>query len=481
MANPFLEGFAGMQDTLRKGRAYNAFRAAYGDVAGDPEGYRQLLAAEKQKAELPFAGPQAEAQLGETRARTGLYGAQQAGTEVETQGRQITNRYIAPKAEADIAETGARTGLLGAQQTGTEAETAIHQAELPYVGAKARSQIALQGAEAEHARQEAQNLIQTRNFNAGDRAALAGSYMVNEMLRQRQTGANADQLVQLFDQFAPQLAKLDQIDPQHLGMIRQAIQQDPDKTLPFLQNQLAGATGALDPATAHLLGQTFLQTGQMPALGQGKVGTFNRGLVLRNAGQQAAAAGQTGTDVVNNRQVVKSRQSFVTDLSRETPGSAGGLVRSAGAVLAHMDMLGRYIDALKAGGQGNIKIANAIRQEWQEQTGKPMPLAFNAQKEIVGDEITKFLIARGGTLEDRKAFKETLSRANSPAALKKVMETYYDDVTGQLAPIAQQADAVGARDQFDKTLMPRARELLTGHSSAPAQSNGGFTYLGKEP
>lgn len=441
-----IESAQALTDQRRKTMAYNALQKVYGDIAGDP-------AAALQMQTYGFNDQANPLKL--------------QGMDLENQGAKQTLDYnaLANPLKLEGLQLGNTSQDLTNQKTGFDV---AHQGEaFTNDQAQKKAQTAAEYAAAASSNASTAKTQQETAFSASDRAALAGSYMVGAMIDARKKGATPEQLTQLYDKYAPQIGKIDAVDPQHLAMVRQAIATDPDRALPFLQQQLSGAGSTLDPQTAALLGTTFLRTGMMPSLGQGKAGTANRILVAKTAAQQAASEGKTGDDVVDERQTYKSRQAYLTDLAKSSPTSAGGLTRSAGAVLAHMDTLDQYIGALQ---NGDVRAANSLNQEFKKQTGKAAPTNFDAQKIIVTDELTRYLIARGGTGGDRAEMKDQISKASSPTQLRNVINTWKDDMVGQLAAQRQQADAFKATDQFDKQLTPRARELLSSHGSG---SSGG--------
>lgn len=233
----------------------------------------------------------------------------------------------------------------------------------------------------------------------------------------------------------------------------------------------------------NMLADEGIKTGKLQTFGMG--GGKNTAAIA-NA---MAAKGTTGDQLAVGQQDYKSRQAYVTDLAKSSPTSAGGLSRSAGAVLAHIDTLDQMIDAM---GNKNVRLVNYLQQKYKQETGKPLPVTFDAQKVIVGDELTRYLIARGGTGKDRDEMKNSLSRANSPAQLKGVINTYKDDIGAQLYSQYAQAKGFNADKQFLGNLTPYAREILTGvedpnnhptagqmNSAQPkGQLPGGFTYLG---
>ena len=239
----------------------------------------------------------------------------------------------------------------------------------------------------------------------------------------------------------------------------------------------------LSPEALDMAAQIYKQTGQVPNLGWGAKGAAARGAVIN----KAAEGGTSGDQIVSNEQGNKAKQTYLNDLAKSSPTSAGGLARSAGAVLAHIDTIDQMVDAL---GNKNVRLANYLSQKYKQETGKALPTTFDAQKTIVGDELTRYLIARGGTLHDREQLQSALSKANSPAQLKGVIKIYKDDIGAQLYSQYSQAKGLGADKQFLGIMTPYAREILTGveepsNHPTPGQLGvtqpklpSGWTYLG---
>jgi len=280
-----------------------------------------------------------------------------------------------------------------------------------------------------------------------------------------------------FTAVAPAIAKALGRDPTDIIRLGQAFKTNPE-ALTLFEQQLgqiaAPLNGAvLTPEGMQTAAGIYSRTGVLPAVGQGKAATAVRTSIINNA----AAGGATGESVVQSKNDVAAQKTYLADLAKSGPGTAGGLVRSAGAVLSHIDVLDQYINALE---NGNVKAANSLSQTWKEQTGKPAPVQFDAQKTIVTDELTRYLIARGGGVHDRQAMQEQVSRANSPAQLRAVIQTWKSDMVGQLEAQRQHASSFGAEKQFEAAMTPRARELLSGHgAAAAAQYKEGAVYQDK--
>lgn len=402
----------------RKRDAYNALSKVYGPIAGNPEAALQL-------------------QAYDTGQQTQPYKVESARLGVEGQRLQNQSAEFNVEHQPEVFRT--EQGLKGAQTNALNATTGL-------TGEKTT---------------DARTL---RELNAG--VGMLGS--INEIYDNGGTPADA---VAAFDRMAPNIATFGGVTPDHIGQIRQVIAQGgpaAKQLLTALQQQLqARNLGglALSPAGMAVAANTYLNTGQIPALGQGKAAAAARASVINEAAKVAAQNGMKPEEVAQNFQFYKARGTYLNDLAKSGPGTAGGLVRSAGAVLAHMDILDSYIGAL---GNHNLRAANAAAQLFKQQTGKTAPTNFDAQKTIVTDELTRYLIARGGGVSDREEMKKQVDKASSPAQLRGVINTWKNDIVGQLDAQRQQALGFKAEGQFDRQLTPQVRQLLGQHNAAAA-------------
>lgn len=140
-------------------------------------------------------------------------------------------------------------------------------------------------------------------------------------------------------------------------------------------------------------------------------------------------------------------------------GKQGDLIRSADVSIQHLDTA----DAL-SGNLHNTQypVANSVINAWKTFKGSPDIKAFNTAKQIVSDEITKFIVGGGGALADRTTLQNELSAADNPVALKKVTDTLRTLMSGQLKGLQGQfvGANVGNIQDFQKKLQPRTLEAL---------------------
>lgn len=384
----------------------NALRDKYGDVAANPQAFSNLMSGLQTQALTP----------GEVQAQSDLSALRQAQTTRDVQS-------------------------------------------LPYDLAEKKAVIGNTQATAE----------KTDIYNTQMHTAMAASSALFGLKRAQVAIASGADPAQVFTSLGPQAAQAFGIPPEKMAQLGAAIKQHPElmQELTDRLQQLARPLmlGTLTPEAQSFLAARVAagDTSALSGLGYGKQGAFNRASVIN----QAAAGGATAQGTITGKNEIASQKAYLADLAKSSPTTAGGMARSAGAVLAHMDLMEQYIDAL---GNGDVKALNALTQRFKAETGSVPPAQFDAQKRIVSDELTRYLIARGGTKADREGMMADIARANSPQQLRGVIETWKTDIVGQLAAQRQQAQGFHAEKQFDAVLTPRARELLSQHSGGSSGS-----------
>lgn len=155
-------------------------------------------------------------------------------------------------------------------------------------------------------------------------------------------------------------------------------------------------------------------------------------------------------------------------------GDRGRLVTAANVGIQHLAVLEELMDALH---NGDVPRANAIRQRFAAETGVAAPTNMDAAKQIVGDEIVKFVAGGGrgaGAVFDREEIGKNLNRSGSPAQMKGLIGTYKHLMAGQLDGQRKQYEATGLEDiqPFDTYLMPETIQALSNLSPGAAGGNG---------
>lgn len=125
-------------------------------------------------------------------------------------------------------------------------------------------------------------------------------------------------------------------------------------------------------------------------------------------------------------------------------GKSGDTYRAIGTANKHLDMVGNLVDALD---NKNIQLFNQVGNEYSKQTGNPAPTNFDAAKNIVGQEVVKAIVANGGGVAEREEAGKLLDKAQSPAQLKGVINTYRTIMGAQKESLLQQRRAAGLSDK----------------------------------
>ena len=489
MADAAAEGataFGALSDAVRKNAAFNALAKIYGPGGGAVQEFQSKQAQETAQTGLTGAQTGAvQAATGKTAAET----AEIAPNAASTRGLQgaETQNFLASggKTAAETAQVAPNAASTRALQGATTAKTT---AETAQVAPTAAAEQARNRAAAGQLGASAASTQQTTNLTAGAQARVAGQQILGAVSDIYAKGGTADDALKYYDAQMPTVAKLNGLDPAHVASVRNAIAQGPEATKQA-SDLFSGATngggagfvipGAKGQPSTFVNSQTIdyeaqkLRDGKpIDVTGMGASAIGFKATVTQRAAQLAAAEGKTGDADVLNAQSFKARQAYVDDLAKSSPTSAGGLVRSAGALLEHASLMDQYIDASS---NGNMRVANALAQEWKKQTGSEIPTQLDQQKTILGDETARYLISRGGGVTDREALQAPLSKANSPAQLRIAMQTIRSDVQGQLGSQRQQAVGLNAADQFDKQLTPRARALMGAQGTSASAAAGGWS------
>ena len=163
---------------------------------------------------------------------------------------------------------------------------------------------------------------------------------------------------------------------------------------------------------------------------------------------------QIGAEMIQNKQDNATQGAALKNFATGTQGNRVTFLNTA---VAHGDTLAPLVDALD---NGDMTAINAAKNFYKKQMGKEAPLNFDAVKRIYGEEITKAIVANGGTGDERKEAGKMLDAANSPAQLKGVIDKYQELLGGQLEGLRTQYKSSTGRDDFDTKLHERTKEVL---------------------
>ncbi len=150
-------------------------------------------------------------------------------------------------------------------------------------------------------------------------------------------------------------------------------------------------------------------------------------------------------------------------------GPQGNTVRSISVVMDHLATIDELGMALK---NGNLQLANRLRQAIATQAGHMEPTNVDVATRIVGPELIKSLgIVAGGTGEERREAALNWSTKASPEQFLGASDTARKLLSGQLVNIRRQfRTATGQPEEiFDSMLSPMAKEGLRGRAAEENQ------------
>lgn len=211
-------------------------------------------------------------------------------------------------------------------------------------------------------------------------------------------------------------------------------------------------------------------------LGRSKDGAALIRAVDKRMPELATEVGMKPGDIVANKQEVATRVKALRDFST---GTQGQLVTSFNTAIDHLDTLKELGNALN---NGNLQLANKIKNTAAAWTGDADITNLDTAKQIVGAEVIKSIVARGGGQAEREEAANQISRISSPAQLAGYIDTTQKLMAGQLKSLEQQYSSTTKRKDFKDKLLPRAKAVLERLSDKPpaAQGKGGIKFLGFE-
>jgi len=195
-------------------------------------------------------------------------------------------------------------------------------------------------------------------------------------------------------------------------------------------------------------------------LGRSKDGVALIRAVDRRMPELAKEVGMSPDDVVANKQEVVTRQKVLKDFST---GTQGQLVNSFNTAIDHLDTLKELGNALN---NGNLQLANKIKNTAAAWTGDADITNLDTAKQIVGAEVIKSIVARGGGQAEREEAANRISRISSPAQLAGYIDTTQKLMAGQLKSLEQQYSTGTKRKDFKEKLLPRAKNVLESLSGS---------------
>jgi hypothetical protein len=241
------------------------------------------------------------------------------------------------------------------------------------------------------------------------------------------------------------------------------------------------ASGNWSPDSVEFAAQTYAQTGQMPPVGMGTKAMRVRDQILQRASEIArgvnvpAAPGAepqapvdmatAASNVTAAKQTKAAQAATVRDFSA---GPSSRRVTANNTAINHLDTMSKLATDL---GNSDIRVANAAATAFAKATGSPAPANFDAARQLVAAEVIKAVVANGGGVKEREEAANQFSRANSPAQLKGVVNTYKELLAGQLDTLGQQYESGTGRKDFESKLTPATKKVfdtVRGKTEAPA-------------
>lgn len=207
---------------------------------------------------------------------------------------------------------------------------------------------------------------------------------------------------------------------------------------------------------ALLTGDQSWRTG----LGRSKDGVKLIIAVDKRIPAMAKEVGMTAEEASNNKQMFAARLKAIKDFST---GTQGQMVTSFNTAIDHLDTLKELGNALK---NGNLQLANRIKNTAAEWTGDADITNLDTAKQIVGAEIIKAIVARGGGVQEREEAAQRISRISSPEQMAGYIETAQKLMAGQLKSLERQYEVNTNRKDFKDKLLPRAKSVLSSLGGA---------------
>jgi len=115
-------------------------------------------------------------------------------------------------------------------------------------------------------------------------------------------------------------------------------------------------------------------------------------------------------------------------------GKSGQSINAINTVLGHLQTLQEQGHALN---NGPIPALNAVQNYGLEQLGDARPVAFDATKKAVADELTRVWRQSGGAQSDIEEKLKSLSNSQSPAQLDAVIKDFGDLLSSKLDSLTQ--------------------------------------------
>jgi hypothetical protein len=149
----------------------------------------------------------------------------------------------------------------------------------------------------------------------------------------------------------------------------------------------------------------------------------------------------------------KQRQDTETKFNT---GQQGNAVRSMNVAIDHMDTLRSKIQKLPT---GQYPAVNEVITSFAKGIGDPRINSYDAAAGLIAAEVTKAIVANGGTGDERAEKEKLLAVKNNPEALRATLDSYTKLLGGQLRGLKEQYVAGHGKD-FESKVNDRTRQAM---------------------
>ena len=238
--------------------------------------------------------------------------------------------------------------------------------------------------------------------------------------------------------------------------------------------KIAGASlaaGSMDPAQIDFAATWLHDKGTMPPGYQTRMsnGGVNPVTTMIYKAMAAKYQNEGPSQIIANQGQIAASQKVLQDFQS---GATSKDLKSLNTSVQHIAVLRPAIDALD---NSPVAFVNTIKNTWNQKVmGSPAPTDFNGVKDFVTGEISKAVLPNGGGEAERQALAASVSQANSPAALRSIVDKWQQLLAGKTLATEKQWDngSMGRFGSFqDKFLMPETIRAL-GRQPTPVARPG---------
>lgn len=391
------------------------------------------------------------------------------------------------------AQTRAETGLIGAQTGQVGAQTQLSQADLV---AKNFANASTQSQQQMSAHAILASMVQ---------GPLAGNDLdtVQAQLDSAKSNPLLKPVAEEFEQTLKSNPKAfkGQVDANvHMGQLA-GVLTDPNAPVPMdsvLRNKFTGAPVGGDPTASA----APTDTNGAPLTGDAlltapKSSATDHAIAINAIADGTAAMPQGGFRTMIAKQ---NWESEVADAHRADPttnmdrpkavgywnsGDGAQRITSAGAAANHLQSLSGLIPAIN---NGDVQALNTINNAFGTEFGSDKASNLTLANQLIAGETAKFLTSTGGTGGDREGFQEQLAPHMSDTQLTGAQKVFRTFIGGQLQSMGNTyKNGTGHTDFAQRLLNPNSQSILQDYNkneaaAAPAgaaQGAGGWKYIGK--